>query len=138
MNGNHLKEFRERAGLSQVELARLARMASTNLNSIEHGRLAPWPKAKRRLARALKTTPEELFPDEQTVGSLLLQNSECLTMTIPEFAEATGCSRNLAFRLARQNKLPVPVIFIGPKRMCVSRKAVLMLLGEAQKGAENG
>ena len=128
MSNNHLKEFRERAGLSQVELARLARMASTNLNSIEHGRLAPWPKAKRRLARALKTTPEELFPDEQTVGSLLLQNSECLTMTIPEFAEATGCSRNLAFRLARQNKLPVPVIFIGPKRMCVSRKAVLALL----------
>ena len=67
-----------------------------------------------------------------------MQNSECLTMTIPEFAETTGCSRNLAFRLARQNKLPVPVIFIGPKRMCVSRKAVLMLLGEAQKGAENG
>ena len=128
MSSNHLKEFRERAGLSQVELARLARMASTNLNSIENGRLAPWPKVKRRLARALKTTPEELFPDEQTVGSLLLQNSECLTMTIPEFAEATGCSRNLAFRLARQDKLPVPVIFIGPKRMCVSRKAVLALL----------
>jgi len=39
-------------------------MASTNLNAIENGRLAPWPKAKRRLARALKTTPEELFPSE--------------------------------------------------------------------------
>ena len=128
MNGKHLKEFRERAGVTQVELARMARMASTNLNAIEHGRLAPWPKVKRRLARALKTTPEELFPDEQTTGSLLLQNSECLTMTIPEFAEATGCSRNLAFRLARQDKLPVPVIFIGPKRMCVSRQAVLALL----------
>ena len=128
MSSNHLKEFRERAGVTQVELARMARMASTNLNAIEHGRLAPWPKVKRRLARALKTTLEELFPDEQTVGSLLLQNSECPTMTIPEFAEATGCSRNLAFRLARQNKLPVPVIFIGPKRMCVSRKAVLALL----------
>jgi len=68
-----------------------------------------------------------------------MQNSECLTMTIPEFAEATGCSRNLAFRLARQNKLPVPVIFTGPKRMCVSRKAVLALLScDTQKRAENG
>jgi len=38
-------------------------MASTNLNSIENGRLAPWPKAKRRLAKALKTTSEELFPE---------------------------------------------------------------------------
>ena len=68
-----------------------------------------------------------------------MQNSECLTMTIPEFAEATGCSRNLAFRLARQNKLPVPVIFIGPKRMCVSRKAVLALLScdTQKKGADD-
>jgi predicted DNA-binding transcriptional regulator AlpA len=54
--------------------------------------------------------------------------TERLTLSIPEFAEATGCSRNLAFRLARQNKLPVPVIFIGEKRMCVSRKAVERLL----------
>ncbi|MFC2018738.1 hypothetical protein ACFLU4_02115 [Chloroflexota bacterium] len=55
-------------------------------------------------------------------------------MTITEFAKATGCSRNLAFRLARQNKLPVPVIYIGEKRMCVSRQAVEMLLsGEVQK-----
>lgn len=67
--GNNLKQFRERAGLSQVQLARMARMASTNLNSIERGRLAPWPKAKRRLAKALKTTPEELFPGEQKVDS---------------------------------------------------------------------
>ncbi len=62
---NRIKEFRERAGLSQVEVARRARMASTNLNAIENGRLAPWPKVKRALARALKTTQDELFPEEQ-------------------------------------------------------------------------
>ena len=61
---NKVREFRERAGLSQVELARRARIASTNLSAIECGRLAPWPKAKRRLARALKVTLEDLFPDE--------------------------------------------------------------------------
>jgi len=63
-----------------------------------------------------------------------------LTMTIPEFAEATGCSRNLAFRLARLNKLPVPVIYIGEKRMCVSRQAVEALLSgeDTQKGTGNG
>jgi len=66
-----------------------------------------------------------------------MQNNERLTLTISEFAEATGCSRNLAFRLARQNKLPVEVIFIGEKRMCVSRRAVEALLsGKCQK--ENG
>ena len=54
--------------------------------------------------------------------------SERLTMTITEFAQVTGCSRNLAYSLARQDKLPVPVIRLGIKRMCLSRKAVLALL----------
>ncbi len=55
--------------------------------------------------------------------------ADSLVMTIKEFAEATGCSKNLAYSLARQGKLPVPVIRLGEKRMCVSRKAVLALLG---------
>lgn len=64
-----------------------------------------------------------------------MQDIERLTMTIPEFAEATGVSRNLAFRLARQNKLPVEVIFIGEKRMVVSRRSVERLL-EGKNGNE--
>lgn len=63
MFSNRIKEIREKIGLSQVELARRARIASTNLSAIECGRLAPWPKVKRSLARVLKTTPEELFPE---------------------------------------------------------------------------
>jgi len=61
-------------------------------------------------------------------------------MTIREFARATGCSYNLATRLARQNKLPVPVIFIGQKRMVVSRTAVLKLVQAENKteGQTNG
>ena len=50
-----------------------------------------------------------------------------LTMTIPEFAAATGISKNLAYALAREDRLPVPVIHLG-KRMVLSRKAVLALL----------
>ena len=56
------------------------------------------------------------------------QSNGRLTMTLTEFAAATGCSRNLAYLLARQDKLPVPVIFLGSKRMCVSRRAVEALL----------
>jgi len=67
----------------------------------------------------------------------MLEN-ERLTMTIPEFAQATGCSRNLAFRLARQNKLPVEVIFIGEKRMCVSQRAVVKLLQGEGHGDQRG
>ena len=61
---NRIREFREKAGISQVELARRARIASTNLSAIECGRLAPWPKAKRSLARVLKCSQAELFPEE--------------------------------------------------------------------------
>ena len=57
-----------------------------------------------------------------------MQNSERLTMTIPEFAKAAGISRGLAFDLARRDSLPVPVIKLGQKRMVLSRKAVLALL----------
>jgi len=68
-----------------------------------------------------------------------MQDNERLTLTIAEFALATGCSKNLAFRLARLNKLPVPTIYLGEKRMCVSRRAVEALLsGEAQRGTESG
>jgi len=56
-----------------------------------------------------------------------MQDNQRLTMTIPEFAEAAGISKNLAYDLARREKLPVPVIKLG-KRMVLSRKAVLALL----------
>ena len=59
-------------------------------------------------------------------------SADSLVMSIPEFAEATGCSKNLAYSLARQNRLPVPVIFIGNRRMVISRRAVMALL-EADK-----
>lgn len=55
-------------------------------------------------------------------------NNERLTMTIQEFAEICGISRNLGYTLARQDRLPVPVIRFGGRRMVVPRKAVLALL----------
>lgn len=56
-----------------------------------------------------------------------MQDSERLTMTIPEFAQATGISKNLAYDLARRDSLPVPVIHLG-KRLVLSRQAVERLL----------
>ena len=52
---------------------------------------------------------------------------EKLAMTIPEFAQATGISRNLAYSLAKQGRLGVKVIRLG-RRMILSRKAVEALL----------
>lgn len=62
---NRLKEYREAQGLSQVELSRLARVAAPNLSSMERERLLPWPKVKRRLAKALRCSEADLFPAEK-------------------------------------------------------------------------
>lgn len=59
---NRVRIFREKAGMSQVELARRACIAPPNLSSIEHGRVKAWPIARKRLARALKCKEDDLFP----------------------------------------------------------------------------
>ncbi|MDP2729040.1 MAG: helix-turn-helix domain-containing protein [Dehalococcoidales bacterium] len=57
-----------------------------------------------------------------------MANNDSLVMSIPEFARVMGISRGSAYSFARQNKLPVPVIFIGDKRMVLSRRSVERLL----------
>lgn len=59
---NKVRELREQRGLTQVALAKKIHIAQSNLSAIENGRVTPWPKAKRSLARVLKTTIAELFP----------------------------------------------------------------------------
>jgi ribosome-binding protein aMBF1 (putative translation factor) len=64
MPENRVREFREKAGLSQTALAQKIKVAPQNLSSIERCKLAPWKKIKRKLARALCTSESELFPGE--------------------------------------------------------------------------
>jgi ribosome-binding protein aMBF1 (putative translation factor) len=61
---NRLKEFREKIGISQTQLSYRAHIPSTVISSIECGRLYPYPKAKRALARVLKCKQAELFPED--------------------------------------------------------------------------
>ena len=68
MEHNRLKEYREKAGLSQTELAWRAKMAAQNISAIERGTLAPWPRAKKALAETLKIAEIELFPEETRYG----------------------------------------------------------------------
>jgi transcriptional regulator with XRE-family HTH domain len=65
---NRLKEYREKAGLSQTELAWIARMAAQNISAIERGKLAPWPRVRKALAVALNVSEVELFPEESGNG----------------------------------------------------------------------
>ena len=68
MINNRLKEYREKAGLSQTELAWRAKMAGQNISAIERGTLSPWPKARKALAEALEVAETELFPEESRHG----------------------------------------------------------------------
>ena len=68
MEHNRLKEYREKAGLSQTELGWRAKMAGQNISAIERGTLAPWPRARKALAEALNVYECELFPEEETDG----------------------------------------------------------------------
>lgn len=71
-------------------------------------------------------------------GEQEMVKEERLTMTISEFAKAYGISRHLAYSLARQDRLPVPVIFIGSRRMVVSRAAGMELLTQRKTAEKEG
>ena len=60
---NRIREFREKAGMSQVKLGVLAQIANTMISDFELGKRAPWPKARKALAKALKVPESQLFPN---------------------------------------------------------------------------
>ena len=62
---NHIRERRMELGLSQTKLACLIGMAESTLSNLELGKWKPWPKARRDLAKALGTSEEEIFPNDQ-------------------------------------------------------------------------
>lgn len=66
-----------------------------------------------------------------------MQDDERLTMTIHEFSVAAGISRNLAFSLAKQDRLGVKIIHLG-KRLLLSRKEVMTLLNNGEGNNPQG
>jgi len=61
--GLRLQEFRQRAGLSQEQLAKAARLPAGSLRNWEQGRRLPRLDAAYRLAKALGITIDELAGD---------------------------------------------------------------------------
>ena len=59
--GNRLREERIRRGLSQADLASLARVSRKTINTVENRVFVPSAILALRLARALDTTVERLF-----------------------------------------------------------------------------
>lgn len=66
---NRIKEFRVARKLSQAELARRSGMARPNLSNIETGKATPSVSSARRIAEALGTTLDDIFPIEKGEGA---------------------------------------------------------------------
>jgi excisionase family DNA binding protein len=64
------------------------------------------------------------------------QQTERATASIEEVAATFGIARSTAYMLAKQNRLPVPVIRLG-RRMVVSRSAMQQLLNAAPVAADS-
>ncbi len=66
---SHVKQYRQRAGLSQTQLAELAGVKRQAIYDIESGRYLPNTAVALRLARGLGCLVEDLFSEEAPAGS---------------------------------------------------------------------
>ena len=57
---SHLRELRDRASLSQEELAERAGVSRATIADLELGKRSPQPKTRRKLAEALGVEPHQL------------------------------------------------------------------------------
>jgi putative transcriptional regulator len=58
---NRIKEFRERKGINQAELARRLGISRSYLNKLENGKSDPSIRLAVRIAQALDTTLNDIF-----------------------------------------------------------------------------
>ena len=61
---NNLREFRIKKIMTQKELAEKSGVSQVTISFIENSLSVPMDLTKQKLARALRTTPIVLFPEE--------------------------------------------------------------------------
>lgn len=49
--------------MSQSELGRRVRVASSNISAIETGRVTAWPRLRKAIAKVIGVPEKELFPE---------------------------------------------------------------------------
>lgn len=59
--GENLKKLREQRGLSQAELAKMAKFSQAAIWNFEHGRIIPRERSIDALAQALNVTTDRLI-----------------------------------------------------------------------------
>jgi putative transcriptional regulator len=69
---NRLRVRRAEQDVTQLELALKVGISDSQISLMERGHIDPTPKLAAKMARALKTTPEALFPglsEQQQAGA---------------------------------------------------------------------
>jgi transcriptional regulator with XRE-family HTH domain len=64
---NFVRDVREKRGLSQLKLSRIAEIAPGTISNIENGKVFVYEGWKKRLAEALEVPQNELFPEDEEV-----------------------------------------------------------------------
>ncbi len=77
--GARLRELRGRAGLSQRELARRARVSNGAISTIEADKVSPSVSALRQILSALGLSMGEFFADREPSGEQVVFRAEELT-----------------------------------------------------------
>jgi len=74
--GRRLRRLRERAGLTQEQLAEVGKLQPESVSRIETGAVSPGLSSLRRLARALDVPLGDLVDGERPVGADALSGEE--------------------------------------------------------------
>ena len=80
--GEHLREIRLARGLSQAELGELIGVSQQQINKYEHRNDYPKMSTMKRLAKALKCSPEELYYSD---GMLIINDQTHSTSNVVAF-----------------------------------------------------
>ena len=66
--GSQVRVFRDRKGISQIELAERISVSKETIGKIERGAAAPSFRTLDKLCRELRISPRHLFPAERKTG----------------------------------------------------------------------
>lgn len=67
MFGKRIREARQRKGISQLELSYATRIAPSNISALEAGKIHLYPGWRKRIARALDISEDELTLSKEVI-----------------------------------------------------------------------
>jgi len=83
---NNVKKYRKQLEMTQVDLARVAKVGRSSVSEIESGKRIPYVDTAIYISDALKTTVEKLFIVESMEVRLMSNNQQIVCRDIAQIA----------------------------------------------------